>query len=60
MQGLRVDTPEGPQVSPKCRACSLTGVAMDFALAIPIIIARPLIIYSQPIGFDFLTTATHI
>jgi hypothetical protein len=43
MQVLLVNTPEGTQVGPKRRTRALTGVAMDFPSAIPIIIPRPFV-----------------
>ena len=43
MQVLLVDTPEGTQIRAKRRACSLAGVAVDLALAIPIIIPCPFV-----------------
>jgi hypothetical protein len=52
MQVLLVVAPEGPHVGPKCRTCSLTGVAMDFALAITIIIARPFVDPMANSGMD--------
>ena len=41
MQELLVDAPEGPQVGPERRPRSLTGITMDLALAITIVIPRP-------------------
>src|SRR5919197_36393 len=43
MQVLLMHTPEATQVGADCRACSLTGVAMDLTEAIPIGIPRPLV-----------------
>jgi hypothetical protein len=47
MQGLFVDTPEGPQVGTKRRPRPRTGVAMDPALAVTVVIARP---FAHPVG----------
>jgi hypothetical protein len=47
MQGLFVDTPEGTQVGTKRRPRPLTGVAMDLALAVAVVIARP---FAHPVG----------
>jgi hypothetical protein len=47
MQVLFVDTPEGTQVGPECCACPLTGIAMDLALTISMVIPRP---FAHPVG----------
>jgi hypothetical protein len=47
VQVLLVDTPEGAQVGPKRRARPLAGVAMDLALAVPMIIPRR---FAHPMG----------
>ena len=52
-----MDTPEGTHVGPKSRACSLTGVAMDVALAITIIIARPFVDPMANRGMGWVATA---
>jgi len=41
MQVLLVDPSEGTEVRAECRARPFTGVTVDFALAITVIIARP-------------------
>jgi hypothetical protein len=43
MQLRLMDAPESAQVSPECRAGPFTGVAMDLASAIPIIISGPFV-----------------
>jgi hypothetical protein len=47
MQVRLVDPAEGPQVGPQCRAGAFTGVAMDFASTITIMIARP---FANPVA----------
>ena len=47
MQVLFVDTPEGTQIGPECRAHSPASVAMDLALTITIVIPRP---FAHPVG----------
>src|SRR6266540_5296499 len=42
MQVLLVDTSEGAQIGTKCRSGPFTGIAVDLASAIPIIIPGPL------------------
>jgi hypothetical protein len=42
-----VDTPEGRQVGPERCACPLTGVTMDRALTIPMVIPRP---FAHPVA----------
>jgi hypothetical protein len=43
MEGALVDPPEGTQVGAERRAGPFAGVAVDLAVAIPIIIPRPLV-----------------
>src|SRR5687767_7038165 len=43
MQVLLVNTSESTQVSTKRRACTFTGIAVDFVSAIAVIIPRPLV-----------------
>src|SRR5262245_58965680 len=47
MQVLFMDTPEGTPVGTKRRTRPLTGVAMDLALAVTVVIARP---FAPPVG----------
>jgi hypothetical protein len=47
MQVFFVDTPESTQVSTERGACPLTGVAVNLALTISIVIPRP---FAQPVG----------
>jgi hypothetical protein len=55
MQVLLVHTPEGTQVGPKRRTRSLTGVAMNYTLAIPSIIPRPVVYAMADGGMGWMT-----
>jgi hypothetical protein len=52
---LLVDTPESTQIGAKCRTCSLTGIAMHFASAIPIIIPCPFVDAVADRGMGWMT-----
>lgn len=55
MQVLFVDTPEGPQVGAECCSGPLTGIAMDFAAAITIVIPRPFVDTMADRGMEWMT-----
>jgi hypothetical protein len=46
---------KGPQVGAECRSCPFAGVAMDLALAIPMIIPRP---FAHPVGHGGIARMT--
>ena len=51
-----VDTPKGPQEGPKRRTRALTGVAMNFALTITIVIPRPFAYPMADCAMDWMAT----
>src|SRR5215510_4096594 len=57
MQVWLVNTPEGAQGGPQCRARSLPGSAMDCALAIASIIASPFVDPMANRGMGWMTSS---